>query len=247
MEVYADNLIENLNRLCKPQITIGEFRPQISSAMSRLPDYANLRMRMCRYVSLPQQARRMPGQVNHILDHGYAHLLQVLNPRTTVLTVHDVIPILAGRGKIRGAKLNGRRWLSEWTARYYKRARRIIAVSECTKSDLVKHCGCDSERISVIYPGIDSTFFRDKRPEKREYRNSFGLPHLGVKLVLITGQEFYKNQIVSLRVMEALRERYGHSIWLVRLGRRNPEWDREIERSSVQNQIFYLQDLPSDK
>ena len=247
MEVYAENLIENLKHLSRSRVTIDDYRPHISSAMSRLPDCANLRMRMCRYVSLPQQARRSPGDVNHILDHGYAHLLQVLNPRATVLTVHDVIPILGGRGEIRGTKLNGRRWLSEWTARYYKRARRIIAISESTKSDLVENCRCVSERISVVYPGINPAFSPDQGSKKQVHRKSLGLPPLGVKLVLITGQEFYKNQITSLRVVEALRERYGGSIWLVRLGREDPEWNREIERSPVRSQISNLEDLASDK
>jgi glycosyltransferase involved in cell wall biosynthesis len=247
MEVYADNLIEHLNRLSKSQVTIGEFRPQVSSVMSRLPDYANLRMRLCRYVSFPRQARRVPVNVSHVLDHGYAHLLQVLKPRATVLTVHDVIPILSGRRGIHGTKLNGRRWLSEWSARYYKRAHRIIATSESTKRDLVEHCECDSERISVVYPGINSTFVPDQESEKQGHRKSLGLPPIGVNLVLITGQEFYKNQTTSLRVMEALRERYGDSIWLVRLGRGSPEWEREVEQSSVRKQISYLEDLPSDK
>ncbi len=247
MEVYADSLKANLRRLNQNGIEIDEFRPCMSRLARRLPEFANCRMRVNRYVSFPIQARRARGALNHILDHGYAHLLQVLEPEKTILTVHDVIPILGGVGKIRGVDLNRRRWLSEWTARYYKRARRIIANSESTKNDLVNHCGCDSEAITVVYLGISASFQPVSELEKEECRITLGLPQEKVKLVLITGQEFYKNQATSIRVMERLQRRYGSSIWLVRLGRSSSEWDLAIANSSFQKQVTYLVDLPSDK
>jgi len=247
MEVYADNLMANLRRLGQNGIEIDEFRPCMSSLARRLPEIANCRMRINRYVGFPIQARRTRGMLNHILDHGYAHLLQVLDPKRTVLTVHDVIPILGGMGKIRGVDLGRRRWLSEWTARYYKKARRIIANSESTKSDLVKHCGCDPEVITVVYMGINSGFQPVPGLKRKEYRITLGLPPENVKLVLITGQQFYKNQVASIRVMEHLQRRYGSTIWLVRLGRSSAEWDLAIANSSFQQQVTYLADLPSDR
>lgn len=247
MEVYADNLKANLRRLDQKGIEIDEFRPCISRFAARLPEFANCRMRVNRYVGFPIQARRTRGMLNHILDHGYAHLLQVLDPERTVLTVHDVIPILGGMGKIRGVDLSRRRWLSEWTARYYKKARRIIANSESTKNDLVKHCGCDPEVITVVYLGINSSFRPVTELQKKECRITLGLPQESVKLVLITGQQFYKNQVVSIRVMEYLQRRYGSTIWLVRLGRSSSEWDLAIADSSFRHQVTYLADLPSEK
>jgi len=247
MEVYADNLKANLQRLNQNGIEIGEFRPSMSHFTRRLPEFANFRMRMNRYVGFPIQARRTRATLNHILDHGYAHLLQVLDPKRTVLTVHDLIPILGGMGKIRGVDLGHRRWLSEWTARYYKKARRIIASSENTKNDLVKYCGCNPELITVIYLGINSSFRPVSHQKKTECRIALGLPKKNVKLVLITGQQVYKNQVTSIVVMELLQRRYGGSIRLVRLGRSSSEWNSAIARSSFQNQVIYLADLPSKK
>jgi len=247
MEVYADNLKTNLRRLNQNGIKIEEFRPSMSHFARRLPEFANFRMRMNRYIGFPIQARRTRGVLNHILDHGYAHLLQVLDPKRTVLTVHDLIPILGGLGKIRGVDLGHRRWLSEWTARYYRKARRIIASSENTKNDLVKYCGCNPELIKVIYLGINSTFRPVPDQKKTECRIALGLPQENVKLVLITGQQVYKNQVTSVVVMELLQRKYGGSIQLVRLGRSSSEWDLAIARSSFQNQVNYLADLPPDK
>jgi len=247
MEVYADNLKANLRSLNQNDIEIDEFRPCLSHLARRLPEFANCRMRVNRYVGFPIQARRRRGMLNHILDHGYAHLLQVLDPRRTVLTVHDVIPILGGMGKIRGVDLNRRRWLSEWTARYYKKARHIITNSESTKNDLLKYCGCDPEAITVVYLGINSSFRPVPDLKKKECRITLKLPQENVKLVLITGQQFYKNQVTSIRVMERLQRKYGSSIWLVRLGHSSSEWNLEIANSSFQHQVIYLENLPSDE
>ena len=247
METYADNLRINLDSLNQSGIDFDEFRPRMFHLARRLPEFANCRMRVNRYIGFPIQAKRTRGILNHILDHGYAHLLQVLDPKRTVLTVHDVIPILGGLGKIHGINLNRRRWLSEWTARYYKKARRIIASSESTKNDLVKYCGCNPEVITVVYLGVHSSFRPVSDSKKSECRISLGLPHDKIKLVLITGQEYYKNQVTSIRVMEHLQRRYGSSIWLVRLGRSSSEWNLAIANSPFQHQVTYLTDLPSDK
>ena len=93
-------------------------------------------MRAARYIDYPLHIKNISGGINHILDHGYAHLLSVLDPDKTVVTVHDIIPILAGLGKMPGVKPSGRAWLSEISARFYKKARCIIEISKNNKSDL---------------------------------------------------------------------------------------------------------------
>jgi len=45
----------------------------------------------------------------------------------------------------------------------YTKANHIIAISECTKNDFVKHLGIDPKKISVIYPGFDKTLFNCER------------------------------------------------------------------------------------
>ena len=65
--------------------------------------------------------------------------------------------------------------------------------------------------------------------------------------MLITGQQFYKNQVTSLRVMETLHRKYGSSIRLVRLGRSSSEWNLAVANSSFRHQVMYLADLPPEK
>ncbi len=239
MEVYADGLSAGLRGLARREFAVNEYRPRLNGACRRLPEAANIRMRAARYLAYPRQASRCQGDLNHILDHGYAHLLSVLDPGRTVVTVHDIIPILAGRGRIPGARLPRRSWLAEWTARHYRRAARLIAVSEQTKYDLVEHCGCDPARIEVVHGGLDPVFRAFNVDERAGVRKAFGLPG-GVFLVLITGVQFYKNQTTSLRVMERLRDRFGAGVRLVRLGRRTAEWSRTLAASPMRGEVIEI-------
>ena len=111
----------------------------------------------------------------------------------------------------------------------------------------MKYCGCDPDLITVVYLGINSNFRSVSCSKKKECRIALDLPRERVKLVLITGQQFYKNQVTSLRVMEHLQRKYGNSIWLVRLGRSSSEWNVAVANSSFRHQVSYLADLPSDK
>ena len=246
MEIYAAHLLKNLRELDQHEFTFTEYRPVVGRLARLLPDTANLRMRAARYIDYPAQARKRNGTVNHILDHGYAHLLKVLDPERTVITVHDIIPLLACRGKIKGVNKDRKRWLSEYSARFYKNARHIIAISENTKRDLVAHCDCNPESITVIYYGINPVFKPINNVERNELRKTLGLPQNNSKLVLITGQEFYKNQPTSLKVMESLYQIYGPTVQLVRLGRKSPEWSSAISNSPLKDQVINIDYLSSE-
>ncbi len=59
--------------------------------------------------------------------------------------------------------------------RVLRRAARLIAVSECTKSDAVRILGLDPDRIEVIYPGVAETFFTCGDAEVRRVRERYRL------------------------------------------------------------------------
>jgi glycosyltransferase involved in cell wall biosynthesis len=170
----------------------------------------------------------------------------ILEPARTVITVHDIIPILASKGYFAGITHDRRRWLSEWTARFYRRAACIIAPSDNTKQDLITHCGCDPERIQVIYNGINPAFVSDAPEKAVVYRKVLGLPP-DKRLVLIVGEAFYKNQLTSLRVMEHLQARYGETIQLVSLGQATRMWRAACRRSPFRRQIIQIDCLPAQE
>ncbi len=239
MEIYGDHLLGALQEQGAEGIKFADYRPQLASLTKRLPNRANLRMRTARYLDYPRQVRGMRANLYHVLDHGYAHLMQVLPTARTLVTVHDLIPILAGRGQIDGLKKHRRSWLAEWSARFYAKAAHLIAISENTKRDLVEHCGCAEEQISVIYSGISERYHPQAELSSADLRRKLNLPRSGW-LVLITGDAFYKNQTTSLRVMEQLWQRYPRELFLVRLGRDTAEWQALYQQATRKEQILSL-------
>ena len=248
MEVYADNLLEHLPRLAEHALIIQQYRPYLSGLVHTLPQQGNLRMRFARYIGYPLQARKHQGEINHILDHGYAHLLRVLDPHKTVVTVHDIIPVLAGQGKIPGVERQRRSRLSEYSASFLKKAAHIIAVSQNTKQDLVDYCGCNANRITVSYSGIDPLFRSlSGGAQKKQCRHGLDLPEDETRLLLITGAEFYKNQETSLQVFGKLRNRCQYPLKLVRLGRMTRQWQICLQASSYRDHIIHFENLsPED-
>jgi len=249
MDGYALDLTGSLDKNYSDFIELDVFKPQMSSWTQRLPERFNLKMRAARYVDYPLQIRNISGEINHILDHGYAHLLSILDPDKTVVTVHDIIPILVGLGKMPGVKPSGRAWLSEITAKFYKKARWIISVSENTKRDLINYCGCDPDRIKVVYHGLHKSFVStiDNSISKTMAREKLGLPTDDAKLILITGQIFYKNHKTCIKVFSILNKKYGKSIKLVRLGADDDEWRRLVVEHSVEEDVINIDYLAPDQ
>lgn len=247
MEVYGDNLAAQFTASPCEEFTIQEYRPELTAMIRVLPEKFNLQMRMARYVSYPSQARHVQGEINHILDHGYAHLLLTLDPKRTVITVHDIIPVLAGQGKIPGVVPGRRNRLSEFSASFLNKAAHIIAISSSTRQDLITHCGCSPDRISVVYYGLQPGFRHFSDQEQAQCRSNLNLPDMSTKLVLITGAEFYKNQSTSLQVFEKLLSISKQPIKLVRLGRKSGKWNAMLQKSSAVEHTIHLEYLSPEK
>jgi glycosyltransferase involved in cell wall biosynthesis len=245
MEVYADNLTHALQSANYP-FEVKEYRPVIEKGLGYLPEKFNFRMRYARYISYPHQIKKQQADLYHITDHGYAHLLNVLEPTKTIVTVHDIIPLLWGRGLIKGIKPERRRWLNEWSFSFLKKASHVIADSSNTKKDLIEYCGCKEKKISVIYPGIDKRF-KLLQDDKNQLRLELGLPNINLKLVLITGEIFYKNHKTSLKVIERLYNRDKQPVRLVRLGRYSSEWENVLQKSLIKEQVIHLNNLKPEQ
>jgi len=149
--------------------------------------------------------------------------------------VHDIIPLLGGRGLIPGLNFPRRSWLFEFTSKFYKSAAHIIAISESTRDDLVAYCGCDKNKISVIYYGLSNKFRPYSVEEKSKFREELGLPTQG-KLILITGHQYYKNHETALKVFNKLSETEPN-LFLVKSGVLTSEW------SAIRNSSRYSQNI----
>jgi glycosyltransferase involved in cell wall biosynthesis len=82
-----------------------------------------------------------------------AHVLPLIHPRRSVVTVHD----LGYRAYPEAHQAGDRRYL-DWSTRWNaRRAKIVIADSDATRVDLMRAYGVDGSKIRVIYLGRDET------------------------------------------------------------------------------------------
>lgn len=143
----------------------------------------------------------------------------------SVVTVHDLIfRILPGCYKPVD------RWIYTWKFRSAcRRADRIVAVSECTKRDIVRLFGIDPAKIEVIYQGCDEMFAeRRSAAELDRAAREYGLPE---RYLLNVGTlEERKN---LLEVVQAL-EHLPAEIHLVAVGGRTA-YTARVERYAAEH------------
>jgi glycosyltransferase involved in cell wall biosynthesis len=217
MDVYADRLFTAIE-------TAWDVRQCVPESGRRWRVGQKLWTWADRYVRYPIQARRFRADVNHIVEHGYAHLLTVLDPERTVVTVHDLIPLLSWRGLVPGLSYPHRPRLAEYSLAFLRKARRVFAISNRTRQDLVSLGVCPAERIDVVPYGVDERFQLLPAAERTVLRKKLGLPE-DTRLILITGHQAYKNHGVCLQVLREVGRSSARPVAIVRVGQSTPEWE----------------------
>jgi glycosyltransferase involved in cell wall biosynthesis len=102
-----------------------------------------------------------------------AHVLPLVHPRHSVVTVHDL-----GYLHYPQAHKRWSRWYLQWsTAHNARAATHLIADSEATKRDLIKHCQAPPDKISVVYPGYHPSFVPERDRNRLEaVRKRYHIP-----------------------------------------------------------------------
>lgn len=88
------------------------------------------------------------------LVHGLVNVLPLATRVPGVVTVHDLSFIDMPQTMPKTRRL----YLTRLCAASVARARRVIAVSQQTADDLMRHFGTRADKISVIYNGVDARF-----------------------------------------------------------------------------------------
>ncbi len=159
------------------------------------------------------------------LCHACAYVSPVLARGPSVVTVYDISFALYP-GYFRAGN---RLYLTWGTGRSVKHARRVIAISESTKRDLVRSFNLRPDKVDVIPPGVEPEFFAaaDLRALER-VRSARNLPE---QFVLYVGTLEPRKDIPGLiRAFARCKARLGLSHRLVLAGGRG--WmDQEIGRA----------------
>ncbi len=138
-----------------------------------------------------------------------------LFPRTrTVVTIHDLIPMMRSMPLYRGSLLV--RAYTQLAAAGAHRADAIIADSECSKRDIVQRLGIDASRVHVIYLAADARFRPATRAQIDAVRRKYALP--GKMLLYLGGFDQRKNVQVIIKAFAQLRDFYAAGCRLVLAG-----------------------------
>ncbi len=196
MDVYANYLFENIRTL--PGLCVQSFKSR-ESTIPLLGKYVTL------WLSYPAITKNQVADINHILDHSISHLINSLNPKKTIITCHDLI----GLEIPKSMPFWRREVFQKNIIKNMLRARKIIAISQHTRDDILKHSSYKSNDIVVIYFGISKNF----RPIEKniiEERFRFRKP-----TILHVGHDnFYKNVDGLIRAIALLNK----DIKLVKVG-----------------------------
>lgn len=89
-----------------------------------------------------------------------AHVIPLVHPKASVVTIHDLGHLYYPETYPK----NTLRYMTWATEHNVKTARHIIADSEATKRDIVRHFSVSQDRINVVYPGVSPLFHTNHPP-----------------------------------------------------------------------------------
>lgn len=121
-------------------------------------------------------------------------------------------------------------------------ADRIIAVSECTKRDIVQYFRIPEAKIDVVYQGCDEQF-KHKVEEhiKEKIRNKYSLPN---KFILYLGSiESRKNLLLLAKALEYIKE----PIEVIAIGKRTPyanKIEKYLKDRGLEKRMRMLHNVP---
>lgn len=157
----------------------------------------------------------------------------------SVVTVHDVI----FRHCPENYKAVDRAIYNYKFRRSALAATRVIAISECTKRDLMELYGVNPDKIDVIYQSCSPIFSQEVTPDRlEEVKAKYSLPQSYIAMVGTLEQR--KNQMLAIRALPYVDK----SVHLVIAGRSRQGYGEllkaEAEKLGVSSRVHFLQGVP---
>lgn len=240
---YSRFVINNLAQLYPENEYILFSEKAIDPNKSEITNRANIRFSLkensslfWRSFGIKANICKEKPQIYHGLSNELPYHINRLKVKS-IVTIHDLIfrihpecypPI--------------DRKIYDLKARYACRvADKIIAVSECTKSDIVSHYGVDPSRIEVVYQGCSPIFSEQQSEEKKqEVTRKYNLPK---HFVLSIGSIEDRKNI--LLIAKALKE--VPDIHFVAIGKQRKYAEKVIKyakENGLENRIHLMSGIP---
>ena len=179
-----------------------------------------------------------------------AHVLPLVHPRRSVVTVHDLGYLYYPQAHTLFQNL----YLRWSTRRNARAAVRLLADSEATRQDLVRHYHTHPDKVEVVYPGRDESLAPIADPQSlRRARARYGLSATDPYLLYVGTLHPRKNLVRLVQAFAATLARLDEPLYLVLAGQKGWLYDdifAEVRRLGLDGRVLFpgfvpAGDLPS--
>ena len=184
---------------------------------------------------LPLEFRQHPQDV-YFFPSSVVPLLN--QPEKSVVTVHDLAFLFFQDCFSSGL----RNWLKIATERSVKKARKVIAVSEATRQDILAYYQSDPDKVIVVHHGV-SKAFSPQRPDDIDYVKQ--RYHIDGSYLLCVGTlQRRKNIPRLLQAFYLLKQKYQHPQKLVLVGQKYADLPEDeifstMKRLSLERDVIW--------
>jgi glycosyltransferase involved in cell wall biosynthesis len=175
------------------------------------------------------------------LLHSLAFVTPLVSPCPSVITIYDLSFLVFPQG----FKYSKRLYLSLLTRLSAGKARRIITISESTKRDTVRLLGVSSEKVDVIYCGVDKAFCPLPERKVASFRQKRGLPE---RIILFVGTIEPRKNVA--RLVEAYSRLKDGQVKLVIGGARGWLYEEifaRVEELELTGDVLFPGYIPSNE
>lgn len=179
-------------------------------------------------------------------------------PCKGIVTIHDLHPFVVPEqfAKIHSVKIHGSAVHSLVNSVYWKtilkiaskKMDRIIAVSHATKKDIENIFHIPSEKIDVVYEGVNKEYFNPDSDEKdlARFREKYNLPE---RYILCVGTHAYKNIEGAVKAFNIIKGKIHDPLKLVIAGNKwtlDEEIFQMVKELNLERQIIFTDFFPDE-
>ena len=225
-------------RISGPTVDAGGG-PAPGGLMRELGRYA------ARYLAYPARVRWMPADLMHVLDHSYGHMLLGRRRGVGVVTVHDLMPVLAVERGASHPQERMRNRLLERVLRGLRLADAWIVATDWLRAELAAWLGQD-ERIHVIPYGIEDAFFAPGAETRDATRERLTIPGSAFVVLHVGSVVPRKNIPAVIAAVAGLRSQ-GVDAWLLQLGGTfTPDQQRDLAQAGLEQYARFVPQASED-
>jgi glycosyltransferase involved in cell wall biosynthesis len=200
MRRYADMIEQGLAERGEDVVVERIDLAPSAETLARYP--AVLRNRL-HHLAIARRAVQLRGtladSVVHVLDGSFAYVVQLIAPRHSVVTCHDLIPYLQCQGLLGSRPSFPARYIIQRSCKGLVRATRVVTICQQVRQEVIDFVGMNPDAVSVISSPLAAIWTRQ----------DLATVHMDRQHMLHVGNgAFYKNREAVIRIFSTVAQHW---------------------------------------